>query len=73
MFIFFYISCNFQIIEKLSVSAPPADVKLKVLKAIAAEYSINWNSTDTEAEFRKKPEDLLVINHHSPIHLIMKV
>lgn len=55
-----YISCNLQIIEKLSVSAPPADVKLKVLKAIALEYNVNWDSTKTEQEFSKKPEDLLV-------------
>ncbi|KAL0396784.1 UNVERIFIED_CONTAM: ist1 [Sesamum calycinum] len=47
------------IIEKLSVSAPPADVKLKVLKEIALEYNINWDSTKTETEFSKKPEDLL--------------
>ncbi|KAL8470670.1 hypothetical protein ACS0TY_033292 [Phlomoides rotata] len=52
-------SVNRTIIEKLSVSAPPADVKLKVLKAIAVEYSISWNSTNTEMEFSKKPEDLL--------------
>ncbi|KAL0430136.1 UNVERIFIED_CONTAM: ist1 [Sesamum radiatum] len=52
-------SVNRTIIEKLSVSAPPADVKLKVLKEIALEYNINWNSTKTETEFSKKPEDLL--------------
>ncbi|KAL2235004.1 IST1 homolog isoform X2 [Sesamum indicum] len=52
-------SVNRTIIEKLSVSAPPADVKLKVLKEIALEYNINWDSTKTETEFSKKPEDLL--------------
>ncbi|PIN22542.1 Spindle pole body protein [Handroanthus impetiginosus] len=52
-------SVNRTIIEKLSVSAPPADVKLKVLEEIALEYNVNWDSTNTEAEFSKKPEDLL--------------
>ncbi|KAL6573698.1 hypothetical protein OROHE_002157 [Orobanche hederae] len=47
------------IIEKLSVSAPPPHLKLKVLKEIAREYNINWDSIATEAEFSKKPEDLL--------------
>ncbi|KAK6134132.1 hypothetical protein DH2020_032132 [Rehmannia glutinosa] len=52
-------SVNRTIIEKLSVSAPPAEIKLKVLKEIAVEYNINWDSTKTETEFSKKPEDLL--------------
>ncbi|CAA0825611.1 Regulator of Vps4 activity in the MVB pathway protein [Striga hermonthica] len=52
-------SVNRTIIEKLSVSAPPVHLKLKVLKEIAREYNINWDSSATEAEFRKKPEDLL--------------
>ncbi|KAL6529225.1 hypothetical protein OROGR_014848 [Orobanche gracilis] len=47
------------IIEKLSVSAPPPHLKLKVLKEIAREYNINWDSIATETEFSKKPEDLL--------------
>lgn len=51
---------NLQIIEKLSVSAPPTDIKLNILKAIALEYNVNWDSTKTEQEFSKKPEDLLV-------------
>ncbi|KAL6538984.1 hypothetical protein OROMI_025310 [Orobanche minor] len=53
-------SVNRTIIEKLSVSAPPPHLKLKVLKEIAREYNINWDSIATEAEFSKKPEDLLV-------------
>lgn len=42
------------------MSAPPADVKVKVLKEIAREHNINWDSTQTETELSKKPEDLLV-------------
>ncbi|KAK2971592.1 hypothetical protein RJ640_017961 [Escallonia rubra] len=52
-------SVNRTIIEKLSVSTPPAEVKLKVLKDIAQEYNVEWDSSNTEAEFSKKPEDLL--------------
>ncbi|TVU35480.1 hypothetical protein EJB05_17371 [Eragrostis curvula] len=50
---------NRTIIEKLSVKAPSAEPKLKVLKAIAQEYNIEWDSSNTEAEFNKTYEDLL--------------
>ncbi|KAE8100724.1 hypothetical protein FH972_018589 [Carpinus fangiana] len=50
---------NRTIIEKLSVSAPAPEVKLKVLNSIAQEYNLEWNSSNTEAEFSKKHEDLL--------------
>jgi hypothetical protein len=49
-----------QIIEKLSVKAPSGESKLKVLKAIAQEYNIEWDSSNTEAEFNKTYEDLLI-------------
>ncbi|KXG19452.1 hypothetical protein SORBI_3010G061100 [Sorghum bicolor] len=51
---------NHTIIKKLSVKAPSGESKLKVLKAIAQEYNIEWDSSNTEAEFNKKYEDLLV-------------
>ncbi|THG21861.1 hypothetical protein TEA_021201 [Camellia sinensis var. sinensis] len=47
------------VIEKLSVSAPSAELKLKVLRDIAKEYNVMWDWSKTEAEFSKKPEDLL--------------
>ncbi|XP_010551261.1 PREDICTED: IST1 homolog [Tarenaya hassleriana] len=50
---------NRTIIEKLSPSAPSGEVKLKLLKEIAQEYNLNWDSSATEAEFRKSHEDLL--------------
>ncbi|GAU14825.1 hypothetical protein TSUD_50370 [Trifolium subterraneum] len=50
---------NRTIIEKLSVSAPPGEVKLKVLTDIAEEYNLAWDSSKTAAEFRKNHEDLL--------------
>ncbi|KAK3161610.1 hypothetical protein QOZ80_1BG0079280 [Eleusine coracana subsp. coracana] len=64
---------NRTIIEKLSVKAPSAESKLKVLKAIAQEYNIEWDSSKTEAEFSKTYEDLLdgsgssVHQVHAPI------
>ena len=42
------------------MKAPSGESKLKVLKAIAQEYNIEWDSSNTEAEFNKKYEDLLV-------------
>lgn len=52
-------SVNRTIVEKLSVYTPPGEVKLKVLKEIAQEYNVLWDSSKTEAEFNKMPEDLL--------------
>lgn len=52
-------SVNRTIVEKLSVSAPSAEVRLKVLKDIAREYNVDWDSSETEKEFKKTPEDLL--------------
>lgn len=53
---------NIQIVEKLSVSAPSAEIKLNVLKEIAKEYNVEWDSSNTEEELHKKPEDLLVLS-----------
>ncbi|KAH8933158.1 hypothetical protein BDL97_18G015500 [Sphagnum fallax] len=50
---------NRRIIEKLSVRAPSGEVKLKLMKEIAAEHNIEWDSSDFEAELLKPPEDLL--------------
>ncbi|XP_064939766.1 uncharacterized protein LOC135593558 [Musa acuminata AAA Group] len=55
---------NRMIIEKLTVTAPPAELKVKVLKAIAQEHNLEWDSSDTESELNKKHEDLLDgLNH----------
>ncbi|XP_031741437.1 IST1 homolog isoform X2 [Cucumis sativus] len=50
---------NRSIIEKLSVSAPPGELKLKVMKEIAKEHGLNWDSSSTASEFSKTHEDLL--------------
>ncbi|KAG0594399.1 hypothetical protein M758_UG074200 [Ceratodon purpureus] len=55
---------NRRIIEKLSVRAPPGDVKLKLMKEIAAEHDVAWDPTDTEAELLKSHEDLLDGSNH---------
>ncbi|XP_021753735.1 IST1-like protein [Chenopodium quinoa] len=52
-------SVNRTIIENLSVNAPSAQLKLKLLKEIAKEFNVNWDSSETEAEFQKKHDDLL--------------
>ncbi|PIA55069.1 hypothetical protein AQUCO_00800069v1 [Aquilegia coerulea] len=50
---------NRQIIELLSVRAPQAEVKLKLLKEIAEEHELDWDPAASETEFFKQPEDLL--------------
>lgn len=55
---------NRQIIEKLSVRAPDAEIKLKTMKEIAEENGVGWDSSATEAEFFKLHEDLLDGSNH---------
>ncbi|KAL5229513.1 hypothetical protein ABZP36_028289 [Zizania latifolia] len=50
---------NRQIIELLSIRAPPVDAKMKLLKEIAEEHEIDWDPSATETEFLKPHEDLL--------------
>jgi len=49
-----------QIIELLSIRPPPVDAKLKLLKEIAVEHEVDWDPSETETEFLKPHEDLLV-------------
>ncbi|XP_057809392.1 uncharacterized protein LOC131023807 [Salvia miltiorrhiza] len=48
---------NRLLIEKLSVKTPSGEVKLKVLKEIAKEYQVQWDTTETEEELLKPPEE----------------
>ncbi|CAI9111021.1 OLC1v1011154C1 [Oldenlandia corymbosa var. corymbosa] len=48
---------NRTLIEKLSVRTPSGEVKLKVLKEIAKEYQVDWDTTESEAELLKPPEE----------------
>ncbi|KAF3795268.1 IST1-like protein [Nymphaea thermarum] len=50
---------NRQVIELLSVRAPPVEEKLKLLKEIAEEHELHWDPTATEKELLKSHEDLL--------------
>ncbi|URE38128.1 DUF292 domain containing protein [Musa troglodytarum] len=53
-----------QSLSSTLIGAPSAEVKVKVLKAIAQEYNLEWDSSDTESELNKKHEDLLDgLNH----------
>ncbi|RZC60923.1 hypothetical protein C5167_022693 [Papaver somniferum] len=47
------------IIEKLSVKAPSAEVKLSLLIEIAQKYNMHWDPLTAIAEFGKNHEDLL--------------
>eukprot|EP00262_Sarcandra_glabra_P020999 TRINITY_DN8589_c0_g1_i2.p1 TRINITY_DN8589_c0_g1~~TRINITY_DN8589_c0_g1_i2.p1 ORF type:complete len:541 (+),score=93.03 TRINITY_DN8589_c0_g1_i2:147-1769(+) len=50
---------NRQIIELLSVRAPSAETKLKLLKEIAEEHELDWDPAASETELLKPHEDLL--------------
>jgi vacuolar protein sorting-associated protein IST1 len=49
-----------KLIEKLSVNKPSGQTKLKVLKDIAKEHQIDWDTTETEQDLLKPPEELIV-------------
>ncbi|KAL8167115.1 hypothetical protein V2J09_008614 [Rumex salicifolius] len=52
------------IIEKLSASVPSKEERLKLLKEIAHEHNLEWDSSKTEAEFNKQHADLLHGSRH---------
>lgn len=56
-----WISLFVKLIEKLSVKKPTGEIKLKVMKAIAKEYQVDWDTTETEQELLKPPEERLVV------------
>ncbi|KAH7510663.1 hypothetical protein FEM48_ZijujUnG0102400 [Ziziphus jujuba var. spinosa] len=39
---------NCMLIDKLSVRSPSGEVKLKIMKEIAEDYQIDWDTTETE-------------------------
>ena len=53
------LSFALQIIEKLSVGTPTCNSKLNVMKEIAGEFNLQWDSS-IEAELCKPTEDSLV-------------
>ncbi|XP_047330385.1 uncharacterized protein LOC124933972 [Impatiens glandulifera] len=44
------------LIKKISVRTPSGEIKLKIMKEIAKEYKIEWDTTETEIELLKPPE-----------------
>ncbi|KAF3440377.1 hypothetical protein FNV43_RR18661 [Rhamnella rubrinervis] len=48
---------NRMLIDKLSVRTPSGQVKLKIMKEIAKEYQIDWDTTETEMELLKPAEE----------------
>ncbi|CAD6342373.1 unnamed protein product [Miscanthus lutarioriparius] len=50
---------NNLLIEKLSVKKPSGQIKLKVLKDIAKEHQIDWDTTESEQELLKPSEELI--------------
>ncbi|KAI4387958.1 hypothetical protein MLD38_000340 [Melastoma candidum] len=50
---------NRQLIELLSIRAPPPEAKLKLLKDIAEEHGLEWDPALSEAELMKSHDDLL--------------
>jgi hypothetical protein len=58
---------GWQIIEKLSVTTPSGVLKLKLLKEIATENNVKWDSTSAEADLLKVPQDLLVRTQVNPL------
>ncbi|KAH7850798.1 hypothetical protein Vadar_003163 [Vaccinium darrowii] len=50
---------NRMLIDKLSVRTPSGQVKLKVMKEIAKEHQIEWDTTESEIELLKPPEELI--------------
>ncbi|KAH7519846.1 hypothetical protein FEM48_Zijuj08G0080600 [Ziziphus jujuba var. spinosa] len=50
---------NRMLIDKLSVRTPSGEVKLKIMKEIAKEYQIDWDTTETEKELLKPAEKLI--------------
>ena len=45
------------------------EVKLKVMKEIAKEYQIEWDTTESENELLKPPEELIVCSAFSISHV----
>ncbi|GER29314.1 regulator of Vps4 activity in the MVB pathway protein [Striga asiatica] len=48
---------NRMLIEKLSVKTPSGEIKMKVLKEIAKEFQVEWDTAESEEELLKPPEE----------------
>lgn len=50
---------NRMLIDKLSVRTPTGEVKLKIMKEIAKEYQVEWDTAESEQELLKPPEETI--------------
>ncbi|TYG45731.1 hypothetical protein ES288_D11G198200v1 [Gossypium darwinii] len=50
---------NRLLIDKLSVKTPTGEAKLKVMKEIAKDHNIEWDTSESEKELLKPPEELI--------------
>ncbi|KAF8101097.1 hypothetical protein N665_0210s0032 [Sinapis alba] len=50
---------NRMLIDKLSVRHPGGEFKLKIMKEIAKEFQVDWDTTETEQELLKPQEETI--------------
>lgn len=50
------------------MKTPSGETKLKVMKEIAKEYQIEWDTTESETELLKPPEEKIVSSASSHFH-----
>ncbi|VVB02796.1 unnamed protein product [Arabis nemorensis] len=50
---------NRMLVDKLSVRHPGGEFKLKILKEIAKEFQVDWDTTETEQELLKPQEETI--------------
>ncbi|KAK4780384.1 hypothetical protein SAY87_016490 [Trapa incisa] len=48
---------NRMLIEKLSIKTPSGEAKLKIMKEIAKEHQIDWDTSESEMELLKPPDE----------------
>ncbi|XP_056849303.1 uncharacterized protein LOC108819485 isoform X1 [Raphanus sativus] len=53
---------NRMLVDRLSVMRPYGEVKLKVMKEIAKEFQVDWDTKETEQELLKPQEQTIVCN-----------
>jgi vacuolar protein sorting-associated protein IST1 len=58
------------LIDKLSVRNPGGEYKLKIMKEIAKEFQVDWDTTETEQELLKPQEESIVCLLISPLNFL---
>ena len=60
-----------KVIEKLSVNKPCRQFKLEVLKDIAKEHQIDWDTSKAEQELLKPAEELIYVILKLQCHILL--